>query len=664
MHKKISKVLIVSIIILFSLSMLQAEVLSLHEAKAQIEGPIRDLFIHEYVDWTYLAKPIVPVYLSANKILPGQSYKFICNLRAGAKYHVYFYGDWIETSPQANKTDYDIYVYNPLGQLESMHTESAGLPEHLGTTVEAPFFIPQYSGNYTILIKNDLKESKGSEAGTLMIIEHLDCNHWYELYVKGKVNNKPIPETYWAYEFVTTSERVNVIVEVPDPPEAYLDMYETQLYLMANPADGEGTFLNGMPLPDERALYGDIISGIYGGYRLDYEGLNHINASASCEFYGQDMNIDYTFSGSGGGSETEQESETARQFLYHLALIAEEGEGTIRFMFKTDFVPPSLNILNPVDSAYSSENVDIVANASDDATGLQSVLLNYTVNNWRNWITLEMTPSEDNIYTGTIPMQPGGITVKYRVTATDGADNVASQEGSYIVKERTDMTITPSTTYINAGESVRISGWISHTPATVTLDFVCQDTHDTKTTTANATGYFSYDYTPEKAGVWTVIASWPGDEKCYPGATGPKILTVEKITTTLTCNIGLPSVILGESLDVSGFVLPAQINMKVIVSFTRPNGTLVEREVYTSSDGSYETIGFIPDAKGQWRVQAFLEEDNVFQSSSSNQKVFIVSDTWLNEYKMYIIATAGAAVAIAFGVILFSRRRESYVEEE
>lgn len=99
------------------------------------------------VDWTYIGKPMSPIKVNEDQIAVGANWTYVCNLKAGAKYHVYFYGQWIDPTPLVDKTDYDIYVYNPFGQLESMHTESAGLPEHLGTTVDEPFFIPKYSGN-------------------------------------------------------------------------------------------------------------------------------------------------------------------------------------------------------------------------------------------------------------------------------------------------------------------------------------------------------------------------------------------------------------------------------------------------------------------------------------------------------------------------------------
>jgi hypothetical protein len=86
------------------------------------------------------------------------------------------YGTYINPGAVA-KTDYDIYVYNPSGELESIHTEAAGLPEHLGTTVDKPNFTPICTGNYMFVINNDARESKASEQATFMIIEYIECNH-------------------------------------------------------------------------------------------------------------------------------------------------------------------------------------------------------------------------------------------------------------------------------------------------------------------------------------------------------------------------------------------------------------------------------------------------------------------------------------------------------
>jgi hypothetical protein len=82
-----------------------------------------------------------PVYLNESQVPIGDSWTLVCPLQANHSYHVYCYGDWVHTGYEP-KTDYDIFVYNPEGELEGTHTEAAGLPEHLGTTVEDAFFVP------------------------------------------------------------------------------------------------------------------------------------------------------------------------------------------------------------------------------------------------------------------------------------------------------------------------------------------------------------------------------------------------------------------------------------------------------------------------------------------------------------------------------------------
>ncbi|MEM4143346.1 MAG: hypothetical protein QW445_04310, partial [Candidatus Bathyarchaeia archaeon] len=137
-------------------------------------------YVHTYLNapgkgnWTYIEKPIFPIYINSSQIPIGQNWTIVCPLEAGHSYHVYCYGAWVHTGSKP-KTDYDIYVYNPQGSLESTHTESAGLPEHLGTTVEDPFFVPASSGNYSFVIVNDARESRGADQATFMIIENIEC---------------------------------------------------------------------------------------------------------------------------------------------------------------------------------------------------------------------------------------------------------------------------------------------------------------------------------------------------------------------------------------------------------------------------------------------------------------------------------------------------------
>jgi hypothetical protein len=106
---------------------------------------------------TYIDKLGLPVNISQSFIEVGQNHTYIYTLNHESQYHVYFYGDWLGT-----KTDYDIAVYDPAGFLETYHTESYGLPEHLGTTVQQPFFKPEQDGNYSFLVINDLEDRRNA----------------------------------------------------------------------------------------------------------------------------------------------------------------------------------------------------------------------------------------------------------------------------------------------------------------------------------------------------------------------------------------------------------------------------------------------------------------------------------------------------------------------
>ncbi|MCJ7722138.1 hypothetical protein MUO98_07030, partial [Candidatus Bathyarchaeota archaeon] len=64
-------------------------------------------------NWTYVNKPTLPVNISESQIPVGSNWTYIYNLEAGSAYRVYCYGDWIDYSSETNKTDYDIFVYDP-----------------------------------------------------------------------------------------------------------------------------------------------------------------------------------------------------------------------------------------------------------------------------------------------------------------------------------------------------------------------------------------------------------------------------------------------------------------------------------------------------------------------------------------------------------------------
>ena len=613
-------------------------------------------------NWTYISKPVLPVKINASQIPIGSNWTYVYPLEADSAYRVYCYGEWIDNSTAINKTDYDIFVYDPSGNLQSYHTEAAGLPEHLGTTVDHPFFIPKKSGNYSFLIKNDRRESRGASEATFMLIEHIESGRWYERYMEGKVNDKPVEKTSWAYEFNTTSEHVEVWVEVPDS----LDMYEARLYIMANPSEEVGSFLNGVPLALEQGLYGNT-SEIYGGYNLDSEGFRNNESMASCEYPGEDMLINFTAPVKGN-------------LLYHLVFIAEYETGSINFMVKTDFDAPQLSLLDKAEKVNPNNETSISAHV-EEQFNLETVTLNYTKDNWTTSTAIEMIASQNQTYTGTIPGQPAGTLVNYTVLARDTSGNSAEIQDSYAVKNSANITLELSSAVVYYGENITVTGSIPVGGTNVTLTYnllnssalnntmldytavnnailnhTANDGVVSKLVTTSSSGVFSDMYSPNQTGTWTVMASWNGSETYFGASSGYINFTVQKVNMSITCNLTSESITIGDNITVTGSVYPKVENLTVTVMFINANAT-IEQTAYTDSNGTF-SVSWKPDSKGLWQVHAKLAEDATRSQAYSNSLSFTVNDTWLNQYMFYIIG--GVAGVAAVSVIVFIIRRRRY----
>ncbi|MFB0543762.1 MAG: hypothetical protein ACETVR_03175 [Candidatus Bathyarchaeia archaeon] len=601
-------------------------------------------------NYTYKDKPVLPQEIKKDDIQIGYNWTYIYPLVAGRTYHVYCYGDWIQLNETDPQTDYDIYVFDPDQELVSYHTEAAGLPEHLGTTVDEPYFVPAKTGNYSFQIKNDPRESNGSEAATLMVIEHIDTNVWYTRYMEGCVNDLPALDTKWAYEFTTTAQQLLILIKVPDT----LDMYEARLYLMSTPSRGIGTLLNEVPLSEESYLYGNwtVETGglIYGGYNIDTPGFRVPERMASCEYSGQDMLINYT---------TPQLGET----LYHLTLIAENGTGDVEFMVKTDFNPPTVSLLNPPDYSSPDEKVVIMADAEDNESEIAEVLLNYTTDNWETLNTISMA-LQGGVYKGEIPGLPAGTFVQYRVEAFDLVRNSAVEEGSYHVKYPTTINCSVSSSTIRMGEAITASGTINQGGVTLSLFYETEGKTVVRGVSANATGFFTDTYAPTSTGAWTVQASWDGNATCQAGASSEVSFTVQLGASSIdSFSLSPESVPLNKNVTASGVLNPSLANRQVTVSFLGPENSFEKLSTVTGGDGSF-TASFKPTKPGSWTVLATFPGDSQYQSCASAPLEFTARKTiaqlLLSPPYLYVLVGGVGAAVVGF----FLWRRYFWGEEE
>ncbi len=454
--------------------------------------------VHSYVNsealgnWTSVEKPIFPVLINNSQIQIGKNWTIVCPLQAQHNYHVYCYGAWVNTSSTA-KTDYDIYVYNPQGNLESSHTEAAGLPEHLGTTVNDALFTPAQSGNYSFVIKNDLRDSEGAQQATFMIIENLECDKWYTHYVEGKDDRSlPTFQTSWAYEFVTNESKVELYVKVPET----LDMYEARLYLMNNI---KSPSINGFPLPWEPGLYGNLSSPV-GGYNFESDGFRGV-AYASCEYRGQAMFLNYTSPNTGAN-------------LYHLVLIGEEGSGDLEFMLKTNFGNASLSSLVSPRRVYPNSPTEI-SFITNKAT-LEKAQLSYTTDNWTNTGTVDMALSNQTC-NATIPGQRAGSLVQYQIEANDVLKNNMTAAGNYTVKQQLTLNITAVKDKIRLGENVTVTGLLtpSDNESSAKVQFSSSNSTQTVDCFVSENGTFTASFQLDSLGLWAVTATSPETQTSY-----------------------------------------------------------------------------------------------------------------------------------------------------
>ncbi len=464
---------------------------------------------------TYLDKPTSPVYFNESQIAIGREWSIITPLEANRSYHAYCYGEYINNGSDP-VTDYDMYVYDPSGRMVGYHTQSAGLPQHLGTTVGDPFFVPQMTGNYTFVISNNPFASKGAQQATFMIIEDAECNVWNQRYLEGMdAQSMPTLNTSWSYEFITDSQNVEVYVKVP----VTLDIYEARLYLMTDPTSKNQTLLNNIPLAWEPGLYGNKTTGnpVVGGYNLDskqYRG----DAYASCEFYGQSMYLNFT-------------SPKNQTMLYHLVFIGEVGNGTIQFLIKTEFnkdnLAPSI-----IPGRVPPETNATVAYIST-IENLDNAVLKYSIDDWLNLNTTTMEISNKTC-TANIPGQEAGAIVQYRIDAVDSLENAMAANGSYAVKYLSTLNFTSIPTGAKPGDNITITGIL--TPAAkdmfVTIHFLSSnDTQEIVCTTLDD-GSFSGSFESQTTGTWLVYASFNGTATIYETETPMVTLKIEDTLLT------------------------------------------------------------------------------------------------------------------------------------
>jgi PKD repeat protein len=213
-----------------------------------------------------------------------------------------------------------------------------------------------------------------------------------------------------------------------------------------------------------------------------------------------------------------------------------------------------------------------------------------------------------------------------------------------------DLTVTPST--IQYGQTVTINGTV--TPAKAGLNVTIKWNSTTIITRlTNAEGFFTYTWTPPKAGTYQITATWAGDITTEPAQSEVASLTVQKLTMTLTLD-ALPSTVkVGESVTINGTLSPLAIGANVNITI-RINGTILAT-VQTDTNGKY-IYTWNPDTAGTFEVKVEWA-GNANSLAASNTKTVTV-EAQPTDIILYAIIAAVVIIIIIVAVYLLKFRKK------
>ena len=575
-----------------------------------------------------IEKPFEPVLIEAGSIPRPSNYQradpleIMCRLDAGKKYHIFLVGDWVVNITGSDEvlTDYDIEVFNSQNALISAHTESAGLSEQVANDNDHQYFVPPKTDTYRFVIHNDSEEGGLDESAVFMIIEHLEMNKRYELYLEGRPSpSEDYPDNYdWAYEFSTPAENFQLHIDVPDPdPEKGikgLDMYEARIYPMANPSAQIGHTIWGLGAPTGDLLM-DEVSGSYGGFNTEIDGFSFSDLRSSCEYAGEEMDVTF---GAPQHNETELVLDT-RDVFYYMVMLAEYYQGEISFYVKTDYRSINVTLVEAPKITITGEETRILVDLESPAP-LSEVWIDYTVDGWKTEERLFMDPYND-MYVGWLPEFELLDEVEYMVSAEDEIANSGTKSSSFIVLDPVQLQIATEKNKIYGGDTMEILG--EALPFSEIDINITKGEYSSKTRiNVDADGNWVHTFSPPSEGIYTAQTFFNGDET-HPGARS------REVKFTMAKNNPLLSYILSPSqpkknleFKVKGATTPP-VKGATITLVVASESTSFEYQATTGNDGKFELV-ITPEETGYWQILPQVVETPYVRSSSGELKEFQV----------------------------------------
>jgi len=217
------------------------------------------------------------------------------------------------------------------------------------------------------------------------------------------------------------------------------------------------------------------------------------------------------------------------------------------------------------------------------------------------------------------------------------------------------ISITISPLIMNFGENTTIRGGISPSrSANVTLLYKLQGEAVWKNLIViptDAEGKYAYTWTPSKAAVYELNATWLGDINTFP-ASQTGTLTVNKAVPTITINVYPTQVTLGSNVTINGTIslTTPGINFNITIQYRLQEDVEWAQlaTVQTDTLGQYTHL-WRPDKAGIYELRAIWPGDqNTHQAESEHKTVKVEAQP--TEMALYIVTgiiTVAIIVAVA-----------------
>jgi len=129
------------------------------------------------------------------------------------------------------------------------------------------------------------------------------------------------------------------------------------------------------------------------------------------------------------------------------------------------------------------------------------------------------------------------------------------------------------------------------------------------------------------------------------------------VSVSISCQASVDTVRMGEGETISGKVAPPIAGIKIALTYTRPDGSKITRDVETDGEGIFRDR-YVLDVPGVWNASPSIEDDVHYTTAGSSQVSFTVKEAPRQPLHLYG-SIAAIATIIILGVWLLLWKRDN-----